>query len=133
AYTNATTTFSTLTNMSFPVVANHTYSMTCNLVFQGSATTAGPKFQVTGPASPTSVLLAVDGGTGAAAYADAAVTAFSSSNAVLGTLGAGTTNYVAHVNLTVINGSTAGTVALQAASNGAGTLTVAAGSYCVQF
>ncbi len=133
AYTNATTTYSTVTNLSFPVVSNHTYSMTCNLVWQGSVTTAGPKLQVTGPSSPTAVLLAADGGTGAAAYADAAVTAFSSGITAFGTAGAGATNYVMHVNLTVINGANAGTVALQAAANGSGTLTVQPGSYCVQF
>jgi hypothetical protein len=132
AYTNATTTFSTVTGLTFAASANHSYTMSCQVVFQGSATTAGPKFQVIGPTAPTTVLLAVDGGTGAAAYADAAVTAFSASNAVLGTLGAGATNYVAHIGLSVINGVNAGTVALQAASNGAGTLTIAAGSYCIQ-
>jgi hypothetical protein len=132
AYNNATTTFSNVTSLAFPVSANHTYTGTCQIVFQGTATTAGPKFQLTGPASPTTVLLAVDGGTGAAAYADAAATAFSSSITAFGTLGAGATNYVAHVSFSIINGVNAGTATLQAAAVGAGTLTIAAGSYCIQ-
>lgn len=132
SYTNATTTFSNVAGLSFPVAANHSYTMSCQVVFQGSATTAGPKFEVTGPSSPTTVLFAVDGGTGAAAYADAAAAAFSSSISAFGTLGASATNYVAHLNLSVINGSNAGTVQVQAAANGTGTLTIAAGSYCIE-
>lgn len=132
AYTNATSTFSNISAFAFPVSANHSYTMTCQLAFQGSATTAGPKFQVTGPASPTTVLLSVDGATGAAAYGDGVATAFSSSVAALGTLAAGATNYTAHVVVSVINGLNAGTVNLQAAANGAGTLTIQPGSYCIQ-
>ena len=133
AYTNATTTFSNVPGISFPAAANHSYTLSCQLVFQGSAATAGPKFQVTGPSSPTSVSLAVDGGTAAAAYADAAATAFASP---VTALGSGTlaiaTNLVAHVNLGVINGANAGTVTLQAAANGVGTLTIQPGSFCIQ-
>jgi hypothetical protein len=132
AYTNATTTFSSVSSLSFPVSANHTYTGTCTVVYQGTATTAGPKWQLTGPASPTTVLLAVDGGTGAAAYADVAATAFSSAITAFGTLGATSTNYVGHVAFSIVNGVNAGTVTLQAAANGSGTLTIAAGSYCIQ-
>src|SRR5439155_25314640 len=45
--------------MAWPVAANTDYTLTCKVYFQGSATTAGPKFQVTGPASPTAVALSV--------------------------------------------------------------------------
>src|SRR5262249_27499757 len=49
AYTNATTTFSTLGDgtrtVSFPVAANVDYTISCKLVYQASATTAGPKIQ----------------------------------------------------------------------------------------
>lgn len=132
AYTNATTTYSNVSAFSFPVSANHSYTMSCQVVLQGSATTAGPKFQLTGPSSPTSVLFAVDGGTGAAAYADVAATAFSSGITAFGTLGASATNYVLHLNIGVINGANAGTVNLQAAANGSGTVTIQPGSFCVQ-
>ncbi len=129
-YTNATTTFSTVTNMSFPVIANHKYQLSCNLYFNGSAGTAGPKFQLTGPAAPTTVVLSVDGATNTNAYANGVVGGFSTPVAVLGTLGAAATNFVAHVTAGIDNGANAGTVALQAAANGAGTLSIIAPSSC---
>jgi len=133
AYNNATTTFSNVTGMSFPAAANHSYTLSCQLVFQASAATSGPKFQVTGPASPTSVALAVDGGTAAAGYANGAAVAFSSAVTAIGAATMTTaTNFVAHVNLGVVNGPNAGTVALQAAANGVGTLTIQPGSFCIQ-
>jgi hypothetical protein len=134
AYTNATTTFSTLGDgtrtVSFPVAANVDYTLSCKLFYQGSATTAGPKVQLTGPASPTAVILSVDGGTNATVYADAGATAFSTPVTAFGTLGAATTNFTLHIEAGIANGANAGTVALQLAANGAGTLTVQPGSYC---
>jgi hypothetical protein len=132
SYTNATTTFSTVTGMSWSIAAGKNYSVDCTFVGQGSATTAGPKFQLTGPASPTLVKLMVDGGTNATAYANAVATGFSSANTALGTLGAGTTDFIWHVNADVVNGATAGTLALQAAANGAGTLTISGGTCQIQ-
>jgi hypothetical protein len=131
SYSNNSTTFSN-TALSFPVSANHTYTATCLVVWSASATTAGPKFQITGPSSPATVLFSVDGGTGAAAYADASATAFSSAITAFGTAGATSTNYTAHINISVVNGANSGTVTLQAAANGTGTLTIQPGSYCVQ-
>jgi hypothetical protein len=126
-YTNATTTFSTITNMSWTVAASRTYTLDCKLVYQVSATTAGPKFQLTGPASPTAVVLNAEGGTGAAAYADGSTstqTTFSNALTTFGTSGATGTNFVVNVSALIVNGVNAGTVALQAAANGAGTLTI---------
>lgn len=136
SYTNATTTFSTISDgtrsMSWAIAANTDYTMDCTFVGQGSATTAGPKFQLTGPASPTLVTLMVDGGTGTTAYANGSAIGFSSTNTTLGTLGVATTNFIWHVNASVINGANSGTLTLQAAANGAGTLTISGGSCQVQ-
>jgi hypothetical protein len=131
-YTNATTTFSTVTGMSWSIAASKNYSLACNFVGQGSVTTAGPKFQLTGPAAPTLVKLMVDGGTNATAYANGVATGFSSANATLGTLGAGTTDFIWHVNADVVNGVNAGTLVLQAAANGVGTVTISGGSCQIQ-
>lgn len=128
-YTNASTTFSNV-GLSLSVSANTSYTLNCQLVYSGSATTAGPKFQFTGPASPTTVLVGVSGGTGAAAFADGAATAFSTAVTSLGTLGAASTNFVGAVTLSLVNGANAGTVQLQAAANSTGTLTILAGSTC---
>jgi hypothetical protein len=78
-------------------------------------------------------LLSIDGGTGATAYANVASTTASFSTAIttFGTAGATGTNYVANISLGIINGANAGTVTLQAAANGAGTLTIQPGSFCV--
>jgi|SRR5579864_501472 len=128
-YTNATTTFSNV-GFSLTVAANTSYTLSCTLIYQGSTTTAGPKFQFTGPASPTNVLVGVNGGTGATAMANGAATALSSAVTSLGTLGDTATNHVGTVTLGLVNGANAGTVQLQAAANGSGTVTIKAGSAC---
>lgn len=135
AYTNATTTFSSVVGgagqtLSFSVEASTNYILDCFLVWSASASTAGPKWQITGPASPTNVLIGASGGTGAAAFGDAVVTAFSSAITAFGTAGATATNFVSYINMGLINGANAGTVTLQAAANGAGTVTIQPGSFC---
>jgi len=130
-YTNATTTFSTVGPWTWTVAASRTYTFQCTVYFQGSATTAGPKFQATGPASPGAFALGVEGYTNTTALANAVVTSLSSANTALGTLGATATNLVAHVSGALINGSNAGTFVIQAAANGTGTLTIQDGSFCV--
>lgn len=136
AYTNATTTFSNVVgatantgSLSFWAQPNRTYHAYCAITWQGSATTTGPKYQFTGPASPTAVALGVFSNITSATYFSASATAFSSAIANTGTVTA-TTNFTDRVDLLVVNGANAGTVQLQMAANGAGTLTVQPGSYC---
>jgi hypothetical protein len=64
-----------------------------------------------------------------ATYLDATAVAFSSSMADTGTVTA-TTNFNAVITLGLVNGTTGGAVVLQAAANGAGTLTIQPGSSC---
>jgi hypothetical protein len=128
-YTNATTAFTNIPNMSFFAIANTNYVMSCEIVFQGSATTAGPKFQLATGGPVTAMVFSVDGATGSAAYANQVTTALATPNTALGTLGAATTNFIAHLRIGIL-ASTTGTVQLQAAANGAGTLTIQPGSYC---
>jgi hypothetical protein len=129
AYTNATTTFSNVTGLSFSVAATTNYVINCQIVWQGSASTAGVKFQWTGPASPTAVAASSTFGITATTTGNAAATAFSSAMANTGTITA-TTNFAAEVSLGLVNGANAGTVQLQAASNGTGTVTIQPGSSC---
>jgi hypothetical protein len=130
-YTNATTTFSNVTNLSFSVEANTNYKMHCDLDYQTSATTADVKIQITGPASPTAVtydlVTEVTGSTLSAAVA----TAFSTSLSEAGTPTI-TTNFPLTVTMTLINGANAGTVQLQAAATGTGTITIIPGSCQLQ-
>ena len=135
AYTNATTTFSNVAGgsgptLSFPVNASVSYTATCYIMWQGSATTTGPKFQWTGPASPTAVAASMHSPVTTTTYIDATATAFSSSMADTGTITTAT-NFMAVVTIGLNNGTTAGTVTLQAAANGTGTLTIQPGSYCI--
>jgi hypothetical protein len=130
AYTNATTTFSTVTGLTFPVEASTNYTGKCYILWQGSAGTTGPKFQFTGPASPTAVAASATSNVTATTYSTASATTFSSSMANAGTITTAT-NFMAEINFSVINGVNAGTLALQAAANGTGTLTIQLGSYCV--
>lgn len=128
-YTNATTTFSNVTTLAFPVSASRNYAATCYIMWQGSAATTGPKYQWTGPASPTAVIASMWSNVTASTYTTATATAFSAAMANAGTVST-TTNFMDVLNISVINGTTAGTVQLQAAANGAGTLTIQNGSYC---
>lgn len=132
-YTNATTAFSTVSfSPALPTIAaNRTYSVRCEIIFQGSAGTAGPKFQVTGPAAATSVRLSVDGATASAGYAAAVASGFSNGNAALGTITSTGSDLIAHVIIGIMNGANSGAIALQAAANGAGTLTIQPDSFCV--
>lgn len=130
-YTNATTTFSDVTGMSWPILANTNYALTCQFMWQGSAGTAGPKFQLTGPASPTNTMLTLTSAVTATTtiYAANGGAAFSTPIANTGTV-TSTTNFPAMLNAGIINGVNAGTLKVQSASNGVGTLTHQAGSFC---
>ena len=134
AYTNATTGFTSVAGgsgqtLAFTVAASTNYVVTCNILWQGSAGTAGPKFQWTGPASPTAVTASMHSPVTTATYLDATATAFSSPMADTGTITTAT-NFNAVVTLGLVNGTTAGTATLQAAANGTGTLTIEPGSFC---
>jgi hypothetical protein len=65
----------------------------------------------------------------ASTYLVSAVTAFGSPMANTGTITA-TTNFPDVITIGVVNGANAGTVQLQAAANGSGTLTIQPGSHC---
>jgi hypothetical protein len=135
-YTNATTSYTTISDgtrsTSWSLEANQDYTLTCEVPFSGSAITAGPKFQLTFPSGVNAANLDVDGGTNATAYANAVANGTSSPLAVtvLGTLGTASTKLVTHVTAGVSVGNAGGTLTLQAAASGTGTLTILAGSFC---
>ena len=132
AYTNATTSFTNVTGLTgFPVQANTSMKLSCDIYWQGSTTTAGPKYQFTGPASPTAVIAQATSEVTASTFTQSVVTAFSTPMANAGTITA-TTNFHDIVTLSLNNGANAGVVSLQAAANGAGTLTIQPGSVCTQ-
>lgn len=129
AYTNATTTFTSVPNLAFAVQSNGAYTVKCSIIWQGSAGTTGAKYQFTGPAAPGAVAAGATMIVTATTVITASVTAFSSAMANTGTITTAT-NFIDRVDLGLINGANAGVVALQAAANGVGTLTIQPGSTC---
>lgn len=129
SYTNATTSFTSVPNLAFPVDAGKNYAITCRILWQGSAATTGPKYQFTGPTSPTAVVANALSAVTATTVTQASATAFATSMANAGTVTTAT-NFMDEVRIFVLNGANVGTVQLQAAANGAGTLTIATGSSC---
>jgi hypothetical protein len=136
AYTNATTTPSSVVGLTAALSANTAYAISCHIVFQGSATTTGLLLSSTGPASPTKVTasLRATTTTGAAAVtwagaSDGTTFAFSLGPTTLVTTGA---DLGADLNVGIINGTNAGTFQLQAAAAGTGTVTIQPGSTCTK-
>jgi hypothetical protein len=129
AYTNATTTFSNVTGLALPVNPSENYNWVCRITWQGTANTTGPKYQFTGPASPTAVAVGLHSPVTASTFITASAVAFSSAVANSGTVTAAT-NFTDIISLGLLNGVNAGTVQLQAAANGVGTLTIQPGSAC---
>lgn len=129
-YTNATTGFTSVSGLAFPVSASRNYKASCTIYWSGSAGTTGPKYQFTGPATPTAVVLGVHSNVTSSTYLELSAAAFSSAVANTGTVTTGTV-FIDRVDLAVLNSTNAGTVQLQMAANGVGTLTVKIGSNCI--
>lgn len=134
-YTNATTSYTNVTGLSFPIDASSNYAVSCKLVYQSSATTAGMILTSTGPASPTAVsaslLQTLTNGT--SPTFDSTSTHGTTFAIALGdgTIVSTATDMRAILDVGIVNGSTAGTWQLQAKANGTGTVTIQIGSYCV--
>jgi hypothetical protein len=99
-----------LTGLGFAIGANESWTVEWNLTVTGS--TAGMKFDVTGPASPTDLRVSVLGNTSAiTAISAETITAFSTASAayVLYATTSGQVRIVACIN----NGANAGTVQLR--------------------
>lgn len=131
-YTNATTTFSNITGLVWPVVNGRNYHAICKITWQGSATTAGPKYQFVGPTGFTAIAASMLSVTSAAVFQTKSVTTYSSALANTTTVDA-TTNFTDILDFTLLNAGTtaSGVVNLMAAANGVGTLTIQPGSACI--
>jgi hypothetical protein len=118
---------SNVTGLSFSVVANTNYKVRCDLDYQTSATTADIKLQWTGPASPTAVTYDMVSEVTGSTLSASVATAFSTVLTEAGTPTI-TTNFPLTLTMTLINGANAGTVQLQAAATGVGTITIIPGA-----
>jgi len=130
-YTNATTSFTSVTGLSFPISASRNYHVTCNVFWQASAITSGPKYQFTGPSGFTALQSSLVSPLTQVTYITQTANTYNTALANTGTAIPILSNLVDIIQFSVINGSVAGTVQLQAAANGSGTLTIQPGSNCV--
>lgn len=123
----ATTAYVNIGGLSFAIGKGETWFYEAVLAIAGA--TNGVKFQTTGPASPTSVLIAESGNTsGLTAYASDTVAAFSTPGATAFATSAVTGTYRQFG--TIVNGTTAGTVQLQfATASGTNSVSVKLGSF----
>jgi len=134
-FTNSNTTFTTITDgtrpWSWTAQQLNDYKLDCTFYYQGAtATTNSPNIQITGPATPTAVSYGVDGYNGTT-FVSANGQAFSTSLNPFGTLASATTIYMAHISMSLSNGTTSGTVAVQAKNTtGTDVLTIYKGSGC---
>jgi hypothetical protein len=131
AYTNATTTLSNIAGLAIPIAASQNYQIHCAIFYQGSATTAGLDIAVTGPAGAT--LMSYDYKQwGAAGAIPLESTTFSFGTKLTGSATVGTSVHLAEIDINDSNGATAGTIQIQGAADGAGTVTVYQTSACYQ-
>lgn len=130
AYTNATTSATNVTGLSFALEVTTTYTLSCHLIYQAAAT-GGLNINFTGPGSPTKVTYGLNYFTTATAANSSATTGSTFATVVGGTvIGTAATDFTADLNGAIINGANSGTLQLQAKSNAAVTLTIEAGSSC---
>lgn len=128
-FTNATTTPSNVTGLSFTVAASRNYTMDCQIYYQGSAATAGLDIAVTGPAASTSIFYSYEEDSTGTGVQESVASAFGTKLVGNATVTA-TTNLPAHITMGLRNGVNAGTVQVQGSATGAGTVTIQPGSYC---
>lgn len=128
-YTNATTAFTSVTGLSFPVAASRNYHAVCHIIWNASAASAGPNYQFTGPilftTVQTSVLSAVTASSFFTLTANTFQSRMNNSNTVFTN-----TNMIDTITFDFQNGTIAGTVQLQASAANTGTLTIRSGSAC---
>lgn len=107
-YSVTSTTMADVTGMSFPVGPGLNYTAEWFLRVDANSDPNGIDLRVTGPASPTGVLIIVIPST----YSPVMMTAFSTTSGSTGAVGG---EYFLNVKLALRNGANAGTVQLQAA------------------
>jgi hypothetical protein len=130
AYTNATTTASNITGLTFTAAVSANYAMTCELYYSASAGTAGLDITITGPASPTNVFYSYDEDATSTSLQNSVASAFATKLVGNATVTA-STNLHATVTLGLQNGANSGAVQVQGSATGAGTVTIRPGSFCV--
>lgn len=116
------------------MAANTSYTMSCDLVYQASATSGGLRLEFTGPATPTNVIYGGYLYKAPGVQEMAVATLYSTS--LFGTpftVSASGTNYISHISATIENGANAGALILLFANIDTSTVKVLRGSWCHVF
>lgn len=130
-YSNASSTFSDLPLLVFNVSASRNYFAECDISWTSSSTAAGPKYQWVGPGNPfTAVESSLLSPITSSTFVTTTVASYSTTMANTGVVSAGLL-LTDHLTFRLINGALAsGTVKLQAAATGSGTLQIPPGATC---
>lgn len=130
-YTNATTSLTTFVTFG-NLMANTTYSYACDLIWEGSSNMTTLELAVIPPSSPTQLsssyqIYSTQTGTSTSTYN----TGTTGNNFTGAAANAGSTPYLARITGTLENGSTSGSLLIQAAAPvGSTTVTLMRGSVC---
>lgn len=131
--TNSTTSMANVTGLSWPLVANRQYYLSCDLIYQAAAT-GGLQLAFTGPASPTQVEYCVQEAISTSTFAGDSCTAAANTSFATkvgaGVVSTANTNLPARFYGTIENGANAGTLQIQFASAAAVATIVERGSAC---
>ena len=119
-WSNTSATFTDVTGLSWAIGASENWTADAVLYVIGGSGGTGIKFKVTGPSSPTSVLITIFGTglSGSTSFAAEIQTVFSTSGTVAFASGSNLSGMV-RIHIVVINGSNSGTVQIQANNSGA--------------
>lgn len=129
-YTNASVNSTNVTGLAFTVNPGGSYNVTCYITWQANPGTATPKYFFTGPANFTALSSSLNTIAAISSPQTQVATTFASTLANT-TAGLAGLNFMDIIKFSLIGNSlTSGTVQLQAAAFGAGTLTIQAGSNC---
>jgi hypothetical protein len=109
-------TLAPLTFFDVAVAANEMYTIEYKLQIVSAATTTGWQFSLTGPASPTSVLGVEEYQSSATAFTSATIQAFGAFTLVTASYVATPSAIFARITLQLVNGTNAGTVQLNVAT-----------------
>jgi hypothetical protein len=130
-FTSSSTMLVAVGNWTWPVLANKSYALLCQISYKGATTSAGLTLAVTGPAAPTNLWVGANVPLSAATFTNGVATAYAPTTVVSSPVatGSGGTFFFASVAGQIMP-SQSGSFQLEAASTGTAQLSISQGSWC---
>jgi hypothetical protein len=126
---NTTTTFSNVTDLTTPVLANTSYTFNCKLAYTTAVTTTGLQLAINGPTTPVAMRYSVVTATTATAVHHASQNAYDT--VVNPATGGAALALPVWISGTLENGNNSGTLAIRFRSEvAASAVNILRGSYC---